>query len=69
MPYPRQNRTFAQRAPLHKNTVGPARIGHDKGGQTASYADVSADNRAPTRLFCIVKGKDRLIADTGHNNR
>ena len=50
-----QIRTFTPRAPLHKNTVGLLASGHNQGaGQAANYANMSVDDRAPTRRFSPV---------------
>jgi len=50
--YLRQIRTFTLRAPLHKNTVGLLALGHNqRAAKAANYANVSVDNRAPTRRF------------------
>jgi hypothetical protein len=55
----RQIRTFTLRAPLHKNTVGLLALGHNQGAtKAANYANVSVDNRAPTRRWVPRSGSD-----------
>ncbi len=37
---------------MHKNTIGRSRWAITRGGQAANYANVSVENRAPTRSVC-----------------